>query len=204
LTSESKDIELSKLSDGSAGSESAGCLPLATGHSPVVTDFVTQAINDCRNNAPLAQEIMALYDRLERELGEPGGANVRCLGGGACCRFDRLEHRLWASCGEIALLLRNDGQFVGRSCGSGIAASGFPIRMDALPNRCPWQLGPRCLARQARPLGCRTYFCQKQYDNCFHAIYETYHDLIRTAHQRHCVTYAYTDVLAAILQLSAT
>jgi hypothetical protein len=70
-----------------------------------MNDFVIQAINDCRNNASLAREIMSLYTRLEQEQSKPGDVRVRCLGGGTCCRFDRLGHRLWASCGEIALLL---------------------------------------------------------------------------------------------------
>jgi hypothetical protein len=176
-----------------------------------MNDFVIQAINDCRNNASLAQEIIALYARLEHEQ-DAGDVRVRCLGGGTCCRFDRLGHRLWASCGEIALLLGTSPQPGANGKNVMSPTSQTPTYRDRgplpipqlQPDRCPWQLGARCLARHSRPLGCRVYFCQKQYDNYFHELYETYHDLIRAAHQRHCATYAYVDVLSALLQLSAT
>jgi hypothetical protein len=217
VDSESKDIETPSIPSGQ--SISAGRLPPAADHFSPTAAFVIQAINGCRDNVSLAREIMSIYDLLEQELSKPGAAPVRCLGGGTCCRFDRLEHRLWASCGEIALLLGSShkpratsheglakAELVGPACtpARGTAQNGFRARTDALPGRCPWQLGPRCLARQARPLGCRIYFCQKQYDNYFHEIYEKHHDLIRAAHQRYCATYAYADVLDAVVQLSAT
>jgi hypothetical protein len=202
------------MPSGLARCAPGGRLPLTTGRLPpaagdlqAATAFAIEAINGCRENASLALEIMSLYDGLERELSGPGAVPARCLGGGTCCRFDRLGHRLWASCGEIALLLDGGHKAVGRAGTPtrGIAQNGLRVRTDALQRcRCPWQLGPRCLARQTRPLGCRAYFCQKQYENYFHEIYEKYHGLIQAAHQRHCVTYAYVDVLAAVIQLSAT
>lgn len=124
-----------------------------------------------------------LRDLLHRADADAQGV---CLGGGACCRFDMASHRLYVSAGELALLLA--------------APPADPSRTQR--RRCPWQQGPRCIARDFRPLGCRTFFCRPHVTNGQNESYEKNHSLIRRLHQRHCLPYAYAELMAAITQLS--
>ncbi len=94
-----------------------------------------------------AKAVLAVYGDVEAALGD-GAATCRACG--ACCRFDRTRPVLFASLLEMALLL-----------GEPPPAGADPIdpgEPDA-PWRCPYQVGDACTARERRPLGCRTYFC---------------------------------------------
>ena len=55
-------------------------------------------------------EIRAVLESADGESGgqAPGEARPQCLGGGACCRFDLMGHRVYLSTGELALLGRTD------------------------------------------------------------------------------------------------
>jgi len=74
-----------------------------------------------------------------------------CLVSGLCCRFEEYGHTLFASAPEIAVLL---------------ADAPPPSRPLDEGATCPWQDGQgRCTAREARPLGCRVYFCDPSYQD---------------------------------------
>ncbi len=70
-----------------------------------------------------------------------------------------------------------------------------------LRGRCPYQIGPRCTARQRRPLGCRVFFCRQEQTRRARELYEQYHQEIRILHQRRCVPYAYAELTHALIQL---
>ena len=148
-------------------------------------DYVSQAVKACQACRPLMDEILSLYGQVEEDISRLGAV---CLGGGTCCRFDRMGHRLYASSGEIALLMT--------------AKEAWPANLTL--GRCPWQKGPSCKARLFRPLGCRTYFCDARIADNFQEIYEKYHLLVKSAHQKHCTPYAYVDLIGYLMQLSAT
>ena len=105
-----------------------------------------------------------------------------CLGGGACCRFDLFDHRLYATVGELAILLQTDPP--------------RPERTEQ--NRCPYQNGPRCLARENRPLGCRVFFCRERPGIEETDAYEAAHNQIRRLHADHNVPYAYVELISAL------
>ena len=72
-----------------------------------------------------------------------------CQISGRCCRFVEYDHTLFMSAPEFAILL---------------ADAPFPVRPVDDGATCPWQDGRgRCTAREARPLGCRVYFCDPSY-----------------------------------------
>lgn len=125
------------------------------------------------------RDLLELYRQVDTEVARLGPI---CLGGGACCRFDRMGHRLYISSLERLGLL---------AC----PEEGDPARASRM--RCPYQRGPRCLARTYRPLGCRTYFCRSPAEK-LEALYERYHCQLRQLHRLHGIAYSYgslTDLL---------
>lgn len=72
-----------------------------------------------------------------------------CELSGRCCRFAEYDHTLFLSEPEAAFLL---------------AEAPTPSRALDEGESCPWQNhAGRCTARDARPLGCRVYFCDPGY-----------------------------------------
>ena len=88
----------------------------------------------------------AIYAELDAEVARRGPA---CALSGRCCRFAEFDHTLFVSAPEAALL---------------VADAPEPSRPLDQGATCPWQDdGGRCSAREARPLGCRVYFCDPAY-----------------------------------------
>jgi hypothetical protein len=90
----------------------------------------------------------ALYAALDAELARLGPV---CALSGRCCRFAEYGHTLFVSALEVALLLDEAPP---------------PSRPLDEGETCPWQdAAGRCTARSARPLGCRTYYCDPVYQS---------------------------------------
>jgi len=145
---------------------------------------LARAVMQCRRDNAFLQAILDVYEALDRATGREENKKL-CMGGGACCRFDLFDHRLYVTLGELAVLRR--------------AEPVDPARTAR--NRCPYQQGPRCLARQNRPLGCRVFFCREKTDTPDkenHGVYETFHQQICDLHARHNVPYAYIELISAL------
>ena len=138
------------------------------------------AVADSGARAELLAEVAGLYRRADARIAAVGAT---CLGGGACCRFDLASHRLYVSTAELAALVQQT-----------------PVVWPARPGRCPYQLGPRCMARDRRPLGCRTYFCNTLSSSMLQAIYEQFHELLRSLHERLGAEYHYVELTAGLEQ----
>lgn len=87
------------------------------------------------------------FKRLEALYREVDGAVERssavCIGRGVCCRFEEAGHELYATALE-----------------ADYAAARHPDPpAPEAEGRCPYHVAGRCTAREGRPLGCRTYFC---------------------------------------------
>ena len=92
------------------------------------------------------EELRSVYRELDADVARLA---PRCEISGRCCRFKEFGHTLFASAPEIALLL---------------ADAPTPPRPLDDGATCPWQdLKGRCTARDARPMGCRVYFCDPAY-----------------------------------------
>jgi hypothetical protein len=92
-------------------------------------------------------ELSGIYEDLDREIAHRGPV---CAVSGRCCRFREYGHTLFLSAPEAALLL---------------ADATAPVRPLDDGATCPWQdSSGRCTAREARPLGCRVYFCDPGYE----------------------------------------
>lgn len=91
--------------------------------------------------------LMVLYAELDAAVAELG---PRCALSGRCCRFEEYGHTLFLSAPEAAVL---------------VADAPPPSRPLDAGQTCPWQdAAGRCTARGARPLGCRVYFCDPDYE----------------------------------------
>jgi hypothetical protein len=105
------------------------------------------------NDEPEENGPGSFRERLRRLYAELDAAVARlgpvCLLSGRCCRFSEYGHTLFLSAPEAALLL---------------AEAPPPSRALDDGSTCPWQDSQgRCTAREARPLGCRVYYCDPTY-----------------------------------------
>ncbi|MGE0434301.1 MAG: hypothetical protein AB7K09_19710 [Planctomycetota bacterium] len=135
--------------------------------------------------AALLARIDALYAQLGEEVRATG---VTCALSGNCCDFEKVDHRLYATGAEIE---------------RAAALLAEPARQAAAaelsPALCPFWINRRCTAREARPLGCRIYFCDPAYEAA-HApqLYERYHRLMAALLAEFGVPYRYTAFVDAL------
>jgi len=112
-----------------------------------MTDITPEAeLCTPRISSDASLELRALYEQLDAEV---AGLGPVCELSGRCCRFQEYGHTLFVSFIEIQFLLSHAPQ---------------PARPLDRGQTCPWQDGRnRCVAREARPMGCRVYFCDPNY-----------------------------------------
>lgn len=99
------------------------------------------------------ERLEAIYDELEQLL-----AAVRpvCIARGVCCRFEEADHVLYATGLE-----------------ADYAAAKKPIApAPEAEGRCPYHVKGKCTAREGRPLGCRTYYCDPSMQDALEATHE--------------------------------
>ena len=92
------------------------------------------------------EPLRGVYDSVDEEVARRAPV---CRISGRCCRFEEYGHTLFVSAPEFALLL---------------AEAPPPSRPPDDGATCPWQdERGRCSAREARPMGCRVYFCDPNF-----------------------------------------
>lgn len=93
------------------------------------------------------EPLRELYRELDQAVAALGPV---CELSGRCCRFEEYGHALFVSEAEAAVLITDAPP---------------PVRPLDSGATCPWQDSKgRCVARGARPLGCRVYFCDPKYE----------------------------------------
>lgn len=111
---------------------------------------MTPSVPDPRSLDPdrFREPLHAIYSALDAEI---ASLAPRCDLSGRCCRFEEFDHTLFVSSPEAALL---------------IADAPEPARPLDSGATCPWQDSRGlCTARDARPLGCRVFFCDPTYQH---------------------------------------
>src|SRR5499426_4178823 len=101
-------------------------------------------------------KVLELYAEADREVATAGPV---CVASGRCCRFKEYGHTLFLSSLEADVLLS--------------AAQEYD-RDAVTADFCPFQKGNLCTAREPRPLGCRVYYCDPNYQQTGAAISEKY------------------------------
>jgi hypothetical protein len=106
-------------------------------------------------NEDVRQRVFRIYEDAEREIAVSGPV---CVASGRCCRFKEYGHTLFISNLEAEVLL------------SGAPSYEQPVTTDF----CPFQVDKLCTAREHRPLGCRVYYCDPNYQETGNQITEKY------------------------------
>ncbi len=126
---------------------------------------------------PLHDSIRAIYHDLSRDVAAAGPV---CDLSGRCCRFAEWDHTLFLSAIEADLLL---------------AEAPPACRPLDGGSTCPWQDGQgRCTAREARPLGCRVYFCDPSYQETGQVLSETYLSRLKSVADAHDLPWGYAPL----------
>jgi Fe-S-cluster containining protein len=103
---------------------------------------------------PVREKVLAVYETADAAVRDAG---PKCEASGKCCRFTEYGHTLFISHFEADILLESAPAYT------------QPVTRDG----CPFQVGGLCTARDARPLGCRIYFCDPAYTDRMVEITET-------------------------------
>ncbi len=137
------------------------------------------AISQTLGRAEFLDELQLILAEAEQAI---AASNPACESCGQCCDFAKMEHRLYVSTGELALLYSQ------------------PAPQPAKLWRCPYQIDKKCLARKHRPLGCRVFFCRSPLKEDF---YEQFHRKTVQLHRQFSVPYFYAELTGALLALDA-
>src|SRR6266478_6431535 len=105
--------------------------------------------------AELRHQVLELYREVDQAVAAAGPV---CVASGRCCRFREYGHVLFLSKLEADVLL----------------AEAPPYEAPVTADYCPFQQGNLCTAREPRPLGCRIYYCDPNYQETGNRITETY------------------------------
>lgn len=101
----------------------------------------------------IRDELLKLYAEVDAAV---AAAGPKCEASGRCCRFKEWGHVLYLSQLEAELLIE----------------AAPPFDQPVSPDGCPFQNEKLCTAREPRPLGCRIYFCDPNYQQTANVIME--------------------------------
>ena len=118
--------------------------------------------------AEIRDKLTALYRELDDAVAMMGPV---CQLSGRCCRFKDYGHTLFLSAPEAQLLVADAPQ--------------PPGQLDN-GESCPWQdARGRCTARDARPVGCRVFFCDPSFETVAPELSETFLARLKQLASRH-------------------
>jgi hypothetical protein len=124
----------------------------------------------------LRRRVVELYREVDRDVAAAGPV---CVASGRCCRFKEFGHVLFLSNLEADVLLHDAP----------------PYEVDAVtPDFCPFQKGNLCTAREPRPLACRVYYCDPNYQETGNAISEKYLHKLKELAETHGVAWRYAPL----------
>lgn len=124
--------------------------------------------------------IESVFAESAAEIAERGPA---CWASGRCCNFGVAGHRLYVTGLEAAYTVRRLDTPLTRAS------------LDAAFERdgCPFQDANLCTVHTIKPLGCRTYFCDRSATAWQHELTERGVERLRAIHDMHRVPYRYAE-----------
>jgi Fe-S-cluster containining protein len=123
-------------------------------------------------------ELLALYRDLDDHLARVG---VKCRVCGRCCDFARNDYRLYASFLEFALVARGHGQ-------PRLGPSGC----------CGFLVEGSCSIHPVRPLGCRTFFCDRAHKPREQDTCHAFQQRLRALTDRHGLAWDYSPFFGRV------
>lgn len=136
---------------------------------------LARAIAHALSDREILQATRNLLTDAQKEIDRLG---IHCKACGTCCNFQAAGHRLYVTTAELALLAKT---------------STPPVA----PLKCPFLHDSQCHARERRALGCRTFYCEGGSAAPL-AIYETWHERLRSLHETRGVQYFYVEMTAGL------
>jgi hypothetical protein len=128
---------------------------------------------------------LQLYEEVDQAVAEAGPV---CLASGRCCRFKEYGHTLFLSNLEAAVLLDQAPRY----------------DQPASADSCPFQKDKLCTAREPRPLGCRVYFCDPNYQETAGQISEKYVRRLKQLAEKNNITWRYAPLHVFLNEASRT
>src|SRR5690349_17711 len=97
-----------------------------------------------------------------------------CRASGRCCKFEEYGHRLYVTAAEMAYFAKHQAPGAApETTGERRVVVSLPqFFAGNAPRGCPYQVDGLCTAREARPLGCRLYFCDENAQSWQNEVYE--------------------------------
>jgi len=126
-------------------------------------------------SADLYRRVLELYREADRDIHAAGPV---CVASGRCCRFKEYGHTLFLSNLEAAVLL----------------AHAPPYEQPVSADFCPFQKDNLCTAREPRPLACRVYYCDPNYQQTGNEITEMYLRRLKDLADEHGVEWQYAPL----------
>jgi Fe-S-cluster containining protein len=121
------------------------------------------------------RRVLEIYREADAAVAAAGPV---CIASGRCCRFKEYGHSLFLSNLEAEVLL----------------AAAPPYEQPVSSDFCPFQKENLCTAREPRPLGCRVYFCDPNYQDKSHEITETYLRRLKALAAEHGLDWQYAPL----------
>ncbi len=121
------------------------------------------------------RQILELYADVDRDVAAAGPV---CVASGRCCRFKEWGHTLFLSSLEAEVLLE----------------AAPPYDQPVTADFCPFQKDKLCTAREPRPLGCRVYFCDPNYQETAKQITENYIAKLKALADAHDLPWNYAPL----------
>jgi hypothetical protein len=138
-------------------------------HTPCAEPHAERADYDMRS------QVLALYKEVDKEVAAAGPV---CVASGKCCRFKEYGHVLFLSKLEADVLL-----------------DAAPVyERPVSPDFCPFQKNNLCTAREPRPLGCRVYYCDPNYQETANEITEKYLRRLKDLAENHGTEWHYAPL----------
>lgn len=156
--------------------------------------------------AEIAESVGAILHEADLDI---AARRPVCRASGRCCKFEEYGHRLYVTAAEVVHFeqARRDSEetdevqlaTIARAAAGRISLPQF-FASEA-PRGCPYQVDGLCTAREARPLGCRVYFCDENAQSWQSEVYEKYHKQLAAVHERFGLAYRYIEWRAALREM---
>jgi len=124
--------------------------------------------------------VEALYAALDARIAVRSPC---CINRGLCCKFTTYGHKLFVTPVELAYFIARTRE--------------RPL-VETVPGCCPHQADGRCTVREARPIGCRIFFCDQASQSWQPPETEATLNEIKALHARFDLPYAYVEWLDAL------
>ncbi|MEM1330757.1 MAG: hypothetical protein AAGG07_09370 [Planctomycetota bacterium] len=135
-------------------------------------------------SSEIASALEAVYALAHDQIEARGPS---CWASGRCCSFDRHGHRLYVTGLEAAYTVRHLDQERRDEL------TAITLGLARADGGCPFQRDRLCSVHGIKPLGCRTYFCDRSAQDWQHLLTERSIERVRAIHDQHEIPYRYGE-----------